>query len=54
MKKWSDIPRNEKRMMLIILLLALAVLSRWAAVKEGIGRGFGWFLRDGTKIESSR
>jgi hypothetical protein len=46
MKKWKEIPRNERWMIVAIVVLAIAVLLRWTAVKEGIGRGFDWFHRD--------
>lgn len=45
MKKWKDIPRNERWMIVAIAVLLLAVLLRWAAVKEGVARGFKWFDR---------
>jgi hypothetical protein len=43
MKKWKDIPRNEKWMFIAIVILLIAVLIRWTAVKEGVSRGFEWF-----------
>ena len=46
MKKWKDIPATERGMLIFIVILLLAVIVRWNAVKEGIGRGFGWFDRD--------
>ena len=46
MKKWKDISRNERRMLAAILILAIAVLLRWTAVKEGISQGFNVFHRD--------
>jgi hypothetical protein len=46
MKKWRDIPRSEKWMLVIIVLLLIGVLIRATAVGEGIRRGFGWFFRD--------
>jgi hypothetical protein len=46
MKKWKDLPRNEKWMLVIIVLLLIGIATRWAVVKEGVGRGFEWFNRD--------
>jgi len=51
MKRWRDIPRRERWMLVLIALLLLAVLSRWAAVGEGIGRGFRWFFEERTQTE---
>ncbi len=30
-------------MIAVIVLLLIAVATRWTAVREGIGRGFKWF-----------
>ena len=46
MKKWKDIPGNEKWMIALIVLLLLGIIIRWGFVKDGIGRGFDWFDRD--------
>ena len=46
MKKWKEIPPKERWMIVIILLLLIGIATRWAAVKEGIGRGFEWFDRE--------
>jgi hypothetical protein len=43
MKKWKDISNNEKWMMILIVLLLIGIIIRWAAVKDGISRGFNWF-----------
>ena len=52
MKKWKDVPRNEKWMMVIIVLLLIAVLIRWNYTKEQIGRGFHWFRSDEIPVDS--
>jgi cell division protein FtsL len=43
MRKRKDVSRNEKWMIVAIVVLLLAVGLRWAAVKEGVVRGFKWF-----------
>ncbi len=51
MKKWKDIPRNERWMIVIILLLLIGIAIRWTAVKEGVGRGFDKLRRDTPQTE---
>ena len=46
MKKWKDIPGNEKWMIALIALLLLGIIIRWGFVKDGIGRGFDWFKKE--------
>lgn len=43
MKKWKEMPKNEKWMIVIILLLALGIFTRWDQVKKGIGDSFSFF-----------
>lgn len=53
MKRWRGLPRRERWMLIVIALLLVAVLSRLAAVGEGIRRGFRWFFEDREQTEVS-
>ncbi len=51
MRKWKDIPRNERWMIVIILLLLVGIAIRWTAVKDGVGLGFDKLRRAAPQTE---
>ena len=45
MKKWKDISKNEKWMLVIMLLLIVGIALRWNHVKTELAEAFSWFNR---------